>query len=178
MQRAASKEVEVMAIADPVACLEAGKCIIMTKGTKYIIYTILGYVGFTTLILFFMAFWTPAFIFLKAKWSRSSVIYEINRAQAGRFLVAKHKSQGIVDVKKVGPFILSENSHTIEQKSRIGLFFAFGEFAATLPMRWVYVLNKLRDRAVAEGKPISNVDELGKKLGLNFDEQQKVWVTK
>lgn len=166
-----------MAIADPIACLEAGKCLVMTTSTKYIIYGILGLTGWFAVMLFFIIFWTPALTFLKAKWQRSSVIYEINRAQGGRFLIGKHKSQGIAEVRKVGPFILSENSHTIEQKSRVALFFAFGEFAATLPMRWVYVLNKLRDKAIAEGEPITNVDNIGKEVGLKFDEDKKVWST-
>src|SRR3990167_8991701 len=166
-----------MAIADPQACLEAGKCLVMTTTTKYIIWGILGLTGYLLVMLIFVAFWTPAFTFLRAKIQKSSVIYEINRAQGGRFLVGRHKSQGIAEVKKVGPFILSENSHTIEQKSRVALFFAFGEFAATLPMRWVYVLNKLRDKAIAEQNPITNVDDIGKEVGLKFDEDKKVWRT-
>lgn len=165
-----------MAIADPIACLEAGKCLIMTKTTKYIIYAILGFTGFVTLILFAIFFWTPALTFLKAKMSRSSVIYEINRAQGGRFLIGKHKSQGIAEVKDVGPFLLSENSHTIERKSRIALFFAFGEFAATLPVRWVYVLNKLREKAIKEGTPLTDVEKFGKEIGLEFDKEKKIWV--
>lgn len=165
-----------MAIADPIACLEAGKCLVMTKTTKYIMYGLIGFMGFETLLLFFTAFWTPALIFLKAKLKKSSVIYLVNRAQGGRFLVAKHQSEGIADVKKVGPFIMTENSHTIEHKSRVGLFFAFGEFAATLPLKWVYVLNKVRQKAINEGKPIVNIENLGEKIGLKFDEEKKIWV--
>ena len=164
-----------MVIADPQACLEAGKCLVMTVTTKYIIWGILGLMGWMSVILILIIFWTPALTFLKAKFQKNSVIYEINRAQGGRFLIGRHKSQGIADVKRVGPFIMSENSHTIEQKSRVSLFFAFGEFAATLPMRWVYVLNKLREKAIAEEKPIANVDDIAKKLGIQFDNETKVW---
>ena len=64
---------------------------------------------------------------------------------------------------------------TEEQKSRVTLFIAFGEFAATLPMRWAYVLNKLRERAIAEQKPITNVEDIGRKVGLTYDENEKVW---
>lgn len=166
-----------MVIADPQACLEAGKCLIMSKTAYYIMIGIFSFSGFLLLILFFIAFWTPALIFLKAKWTRNSVIYEINRAQGGRFLVGKHKSQGIAEVKGVGPFIMSEGSHTIEKKSRVALFFAFGEFAATLPMRWVYVLNKLREKSITEQKPITNIEEMGKKIGLIFNEKIKSWVS-
>jgi len=166
-----------MAIADPIACLEAGKCLVMTKTTKLYIYGILGFSGFLFVLFFLMIFWTPALIFLKAKIRKSSIIYLVNRAQGGRFLVGKHTSEGIIDVRNVGPFIMTENSHTIEQKSRVGLFFAFGEFAATLPLKWVYVLNKIRQKAIDKGTPITNIDDLAGKVSLKFDEDKKVWKT-
>ena len=166
-----------MAILDPAACLEAGKCLVMTKTTKLYIYGILGFSGLLSVLFFLMIFWTPALTFLKAKMSKGSIVYLVNRAQGGRFIVGKHMSEGVIDVKKVGPFIMTENSHTIEQKSRVGLFFAFGEFAATLPLKWVYVLNKIRKKAVDIGTPITNVDDLAAKVGLKFDEEKKVWKT-
>ena len=44
-------------------------------------------------------------------------------------------------------------------------------------MRWVYVLNKLREKAITEQRPITNVDDIGKEVGLKFDEDKKVWRT-
>lgn len=147
----------------------------LTKGAFYIMVGMYSFSGLVIIILFLIAFFTPALIFLKAKLSKSSVIYLVNRAQQGRFVVGKHYAEGITEAKKVGPFIMTENSHTIELKSRTALFLAFGEFAATLPLKWVYVLNKLRERALKEKKPITNVDDIAKKIGLKFDEKKNKW---
>ena len=147
----------------------------LTQGAFYTMIGIYSFAGLCILILFLIAFFTPALIFLKAKLSRSSVIYLLNRAQSGRFVVAKHYAEGIAEVKKVGPFIMTENSHTIEQKSKVGLFFAFGEYATTLPLKWVYVLNKLKERAIIKGEKIKNADILDNRIGLKFNETLKVW---
>ena len=164
-----------MAILDIQGCLDAGKCLVMKKATFYILIGMFSFAGLVVVILFAIAFFTPALIFLKAKVKKSPLLYVINRGQRGRFVVGKLKTEGIIEVNNVGPFIITENSHTIEHKSGIPLFFAFGEYAASLPLRWVYVLNKIRQRAIERQEPITNSEDLGKEIGLKYDDELKVW---
>ena len=154
-----------------VECLAAGECLVMEK----IVFNILA--GFAILsaillvVLIFVGFTTPALIFLKAKLRKQCLIYCVNRGQTGKFLVANPKYQGIVDIKKVGPYIITENSHTIEQKSKVPFFFGFGEFAATLPLEYAQLIQNLRK----SGKKISNIDDLAEYAGMEFDNTEKVW---
>ena len=126
------------------------------------------------LVLILVGFMTPAMIFLKAKFKKASLIYEVNRAQQGRFLIANTKHQGIADAKGVGPYLISDGSHTIEAKSKLTFYFGFGEFGATLPLKYAYIIQKLRE----SGYKITNVDDLGKLIGLEFDDTRKAWVQK
>lgn len=161
---------------DATACLNAGKCIALTKTAFYIMIGIYSFAGILLVMLFIIAFFTPGIVFLKAKLKKSPLIYIVNRGQKGRFFVGKQKTEGIVDIDRVGPIIISENSHTIEHKSGTPLFFAFGEFAGSLPLKWIYVINKMREKANKEDNPLTNVDELAGKLGLKFDDIKKLWV--
>jgi len=164
-----------MVDASVAACIDAGKCVIMSKGAWYILIGIFSMAGLLLVLLFFIAFFTPGFSFLKAKMTKSMLVYIVNRSQIGRFVIGKHKTEGILDIRKIGPVIMTENSHTREHKSGLPLFFVFGEFAGTLPLKWVYVLNKLREKAQKENKPIVNIDGLAKEVGLKFNEETKVW---
>jgi len=156
---------------DAGACLASGECIVMTKT----IYSV--FVGFAImaaillLILLLVGFFTPALIFLKAKLKKASLIYEVNRGQSGRFIVATGKFQGIIDVKGVGPFIITENSHTIEKKSKIPFYFAFGEFAATLPLEYAQLVQNLKGKDYK----ITNIEDLAEYAGMEFDKVNKIW---
>ncbi|KKK68795.1 hypothetical protein LCGC14_2940450, partial [marine sediment metagenome] len=128
------------------ACLAADKCLVITNTQYYIFIAIFFIAAILLLIVLMVGFLTPAIIFLKAKLVKGSLIYSVNRGQMGRFLIASNKFQGIADVPKVGPFIITENSHTIEHKSKTPFYFAFGEFAATLPLDFVMIVQKLREK--------------------------------
>src|SRR3990167_49032 len=157
-------------------CIDIGDCVVMTITRHYIQIGIFAFAGVLLVMLFFIAFWTPGFMFLRARMSKNPLIYIINRGQSGRFAVGKAKSEGILDVRKTGPFIITENSHTRETKSGIPLFFAFGEFAATLPLTWVYVINKLKRLFVkTQNQEIKHIVDLGDKVGMIFDEVNKTW---
>ena len=164
-----------MAVEDAIGCLAAGDCIVMTKMAFYasIGLYILG--GLAIAALVGIAFFTPAMTFLKAKIRKATITYMVNRSQGGRFFIG-WPEQGILNLKNVGPVLMTENSHTIEHKSGLPLFITFGEFAATLPLKWVYVLNKLRKRALDEGKPLTDVEKLGARINLKFDDKTKSWV--
>ena len=156
---------------DLVACLASGDCVVITKTVLNVLYGLGILAGILLLIVMLVSFFTPAIIFLKAKFKKGSLIYCINRGQQGQFLIATHKHQGIADVKGVGPFIISENSHTIEKKSKTAFFFAFGEFSATLPLEYAHIIQYLKDN---EDK-ITNIDDLAGLIGMKFDEKNKKW---
>lgn len=156
---------------DAAACLDAGECIVMTRNVYLVFIAFAVMAAIFLLILFLVGFFTPAMIFLKAKFKKASLIYSVNRGQIGEFLIATGKFQGIADVKKVGPYIITENSHTLEKKSKIPFYFAFGEFASTLPLSFAALVQNLRE----DGRKITNVTDLAKLAGLEFDNQTKVW---
>ena len=118
-----------------------------------------------------VAFFTPSLIFLKAKFKKGSLIYSINRGQQGQFLIATHKHEGIADVKGVGPFIITENSHTIEKRSKTPFYFAFGEFSSTLPLEYAAIVHYLRET----NHKITNINDLADLIGMKFDEAERKW---
>ncbi len=160
-----------MAVVDANACLAAGDCLIITNNQYYIFIAVFVLMCIFLISLFLISFFTPAIIFLKAKLKKSSLIYSTGRGQVGQFLVASGKFQGIADVPKVGPFIITENSHTLEKKSKVPLYLAFGEFAATLPLSFPYLVQKLRKK----GYKITNIEDLAELAGMEFDEVKHIW---
>jgi len=159
---------------DTVACLAAGNCVVMTKTVyqTFIGMAVLGAIFMLVLVLISM--FTPALVFLKAKFTKASLIFSVNRGQQGQFLIAKNKHQGIMDVKKVGPFIITENSHILETKSKLPFYFAFGEFAATVPLEFAKIIQYLKDKT----KKMVNIEDLGALVGMEFDDVDKAWKTK
>lgn len=109
-------------------------------------YVLLALVGIQMVLMIAMAWFTPAMTFLKAKIRKTPLIYVVGRAQNGAFMAGKMRQNGVIDVKNVGPFTLSERSHTIEKKSGIPLFFAFNGFTGTMPPEWAAVVNELREK--------------------------------
>ena len=160
-----------MAIENVAACISSGECIVLTKGVLNILYGFSIFAGILLLVLMLVAFFTPAIIFLKAKFKKGSLIYSINRGQQGQFLIATHKHEGIADVKGVGPFIITENSHTIEKRSKTPFYFAFGEFSSTLPLEYASIVNYLRET----DNKITNINDLADLIGMKFDEEEKKW---
>ncbi len=157
---------------DANACLAAGDCIVITNNQWYSFIGIFVVFGIVILILFLIAFFTPAMIFLKARFKKADIIYSVNRGQAGQFHIATNKFQGIAEVKGVGPFIISENSHTIEKKSKLVLYIAFGEFGATLPLEYAKVVQQLREMDYK----VNNIEDLATLIGMEFDDKRKAWV--
>ncbi len=156
---------------DASACLDAGECLVITNTQYYIFISIFVIAALLLVIILLVGFFTPALIFLKAKFQKASLVYSVNRGQVGKFLVASNKFQGIADCKGVGPYIITENSNTLESKSKTPFYFAFGEFAATLPLEFAQIVQYLRD----EGKKVSNISDLAAMAGMEFDATDKAW---
>ncbi len=160
-----------MAAVDITACLAEGKCLVITNTQYYIFISIFVIAALLLVVILLVGFFTPSLIFLKAKFKKASLVYSVNRGQMGKFLIASNKFQGIADVKGVGPYIITENSQTFESKSKTPFYFAFGEFAATLPLEFARIVQYLRDT----GKKITNIDDLAELAGMKFDDKRKVW---
>lgn len=157
---------------DATACLAAEKCLVITNTQYYIFISIFVIAALLLVILLLVGFFTPALIFLKAKFKKgAALVYSVNRGQVGKFLVASNKFQGIADCKGVGPYIITENSNTLESKSKTPFYFAFGEFAATLPLEFAQIIQYLRDT----GKKVSNITDLAEMAGMKFNETNKAW---
>ena len=144
---------------------------VITNTQYYIFISIFIIAALLLVILLAVGFLTPSLIFLKAKFKKASLIYTVNRGQVGEFLIATGKFQGIGDVKGVGPFIITENSHTIEKKSKIPFYFSFGEFAATLPLEFATLIQQIREK----GKKITNIDDLAELSKMTFNTETKLW---
>lgn len=129
-------------------CLNAGACVAVKTWQFYAFMGIFGLCGLLFVAIFLLRFWTPAFVFLKAKMKRSPIILLVNRSQQGRFVVGKVEGEGLCSVKKVGKIILSENSHIIEKVSHVPLFVSHGEFAPTMTLDYAYVIMRLREQGV------------------------------
>ncbi len=156
---------------DSATCLGAGECLIITNTQYYIFISIFVIAAILLVILLLVGFFTPSLVFLRAKFQKASLVYSVNRGQVGKFLVASNKFQGIADVKGTGPFIVTENSHTLESKSKTPFYFAFGEFGATLPLEFAQIVQYLRDT----GKKITNIEDLASLAGMYFNKENKAW---
>lgn len=160
-----------MAIENVAECISTGQCVVMSKQIYIVFISIGALAAILLLMLILVAFMTPALIFLKAKFVKGSLIYEFGRSQIGRFLIAKVKHQGVADVKNVGAYIITENSHTIESRSKTPIYLAFGEFGATLPLEYAAIVQSLRE----QGEKVTNVTDLAGLIGMQFNEVTKVW---
>ena len=143
-------------VTDVVSCLSTGACIAIKKGQYHLFIGIFILAGIFLVMLILIKFFTPAFTFLKAKLTKNPIMYVVNRSQRGRFAVAKIQHEGIAEIKHYGPVLLTENSHTIEQSSNQTLFITHGEFAATIPRDYAYIVNDLREK----GLDVNNWDDL------------------
>jgi hypothetical protein len=113
-----------------------------------------GVVCLETLIILFM-FWKIPMVLIKAMFLRLPLMYLVGRENIGEFKTFKQEFGNAV-VKKVGIFNMTENSHTIEKHSRIPIFFAFTDFAATMDLQYPAVIQELREK----GYKISTIDDV------------------
>ena len=127
------------------------------------------------LIVILLGMFTPAITFLKAKIRKKDLIKITNRAQVSKFYVLDTKFPGVGVVKKIGPFILTENSHEIENKSHISIYHAFAEFSGTIPLKWAMAMQKIGEAYKAKNIPFTDVDVYAKLLLLKFDTANFTW---
>lgn len=159
------------------ACADQAACVGVNKTGVIVLLTGM-YGGGALLLLLIAILWkTPALEFIIAFLFGKPVVAMTNRSARIQFKNAKPSSEGMLEIRGVGPIIVAENSYTRESTSGALMYFCFGEYASTLPLWWVYTVNKIRDYyAKVKGKPIQNVSQLGEKVGRKFDEDTNSWV--
>ena len=167
-----------MVAANAAECIASGDCLVMTKTVYNMAIASYTTAAILTILIILILWRTPAMTFLKAWMTRRPIMYLINRSQQARFTTTKAKYEGILDIYKSGPYIITENSHTIESTTGRPVYVAFGEFAATLPMWWVSVINTIKRKFGKKGENISNVADLGDKIGLEYDASSGSWKKK
>lgn len=72
--------------------------------------------------------------------------------------------------------MVTENSHVREHKSGLPIFFAYGEFAATMPLKYAYAVDKIKRIKSMQGDPMTNIEDLGIEVGKKFDKSINKWV--
>ena len=161
------------------ACTDAAVgCVGFTK-VWAMIYFWTSYVAIGLLFFIFFIFWkTPALEFFIALMRGKSLVLVTNRSSQGRIRTAQATAEGILEISKVGPALITPNSTITEMISGRPLYILHGEFAATVPTWWVSVINSIKYDFLKLGSPIHNSSELGNKIGLEFDEQIGKWKKK
>jgi len=141
--------------------------------------TITFFGSWLSLMLFLILFWvfwkTPALEYITSIITGKSLVLLVNRSNQVRIKTAKLNAEGILDVKNVGPILIAENSHIIDKISGRPMYISFGEFAATIPMWWIYVVNFLKRKGIKVGRPLHNSSDYGAEIGLKFDESTGAW---
>jgi len=108
-----------------------------------------------TLMMVFLLWKTPAIPFLGAFLTKNPLIYLMGKDKLGEFRLLKRK-HGSAVVRKVGIFNMTENSHTLEAKTKTPLYFAFRDFASTLQLDYPSILQELKER----GYKLTNIDDV------------------
>lgn len=119
------------------------------------IYIMYGFIALETLMIVFIFWKTPAMTFLKASMFKQPLMYVIGKDHLGFFRTFKPQS-GTAYIKGIGLFNLTENSHTLEGGSKIPLYFAFRDLAATLTPDYPAIIQEIRE----QGFLVNNLEDI------------------
>ena len=120
-----------------------------------LIYILYGVIAFLSLFLVFIIWKTPALTFLKASFFKQPIMYIIGKDHIGHFKTFK-PSAGSANIAKTGLFHLTENSHTLEAGSKIPIYFAFRDLAATLLPEYPAIIQEIRE----QGFLVNNLEDI------------------
>ena len=129
-----------------------------SKGNNTITLTFIilfGIIGIETVILFFIIFKTPALTFLRASMSKRPVMFIIGKDGLGKFTTFKPQN-GAAMVGKDGLYNLTEGSQVLEIGSKIPLYFAFRDLAATLDPEYPAIVQEIKESGLA----ITNIEDI------------------
>jgi len=116
---------------------------------------LMAIIGIESLLIVFMVWKTPVMTFLKAGLLKKSLIYIIGKDRMGKFKTFTGRN-GAAQLGKDGLFHLTENSHTLETGSKIPIYFAFRDLAATLTPEYPAIIQEIRE----EGLIINHIEDV------------------
>lgn len=98
--------------------------------------------------LIFVFIKTPAGVFLKASMLKQSVLYIMDKDKTAKFITFKSRN-GAAIAGKDGVFGLTEDSATMERVSKVSLYFAFRDLAATMDPMYPAIIQELNEQGLA-----------------------------
>lgn len=108
-----------------------------------------------SIILLYVLWKTPAMTFISASIFKRNIMYLVGKDRSGEFKTFKRKFGG-AHIKKEGIYSLTENSHTLENKSKVPIYHAFRDMAATLDLQYPAIIQDIREKGIK----ITNIDDL------------------
>jgi len=112
-------------------------------------------IGIESLVILFIFWKAPVMPFLKAGFLKRPIMYVVGKDKSGVFKTFKPK-YGSAFIKNEGIYNLSENSHTLESRTKTPIYFAFRDFAATLKPEYAAVIQILREK----GYKLTTIEDL------------------
>jgi hypothetical protein len=112
-------------------------------------------IAIESLLLIFLLWRTPAIPFMIAFLMKRPLIYMIGKDRLGEFKTLVPKFGG-GSVKNIGLFSLTENSHTLEMKTKTPIYFAFRDHAATLDITYPAILQEIKEKGIR----ITNIEDI------------------
>lgn len=112
-------------------------------------------IAIESIVLILIIWKTPAMVFLKSSMFKKPIMYIIGKDRMGYFKTFTAQS-GSAKLGKDGLYHLTENSHTLEAGSKIPIYFAFRDLAATLLPEYPAIIQELREKGVV----INNIEDV------------------
>ena len=98
------------------------------------------------LLVVFIKMWTPGFTFLKAKLKKQQIVWAKDKSGIGRFLLGKITTPGTIDIKDIGPVMITEGSQVLDDNSKTMIFEVFAEYGTTTPREYSAIVQELREK--------------------------------
>jgi len=146
----------------------AGEIILASKEFYALISGCVMAVVFGALV-FLIKFWTPGFVFLKAKMKKTPLFWVKYKNGLGEFLPGKQDTPGSMEVKNIGSIMLTEGSHILEKNSNVLIYEGFGEYGASVPREYASIITQMKEK----GLPITNFNDYKKFLDLSTNKDIK-----
>jgi hypothetical protein len=116
---------------------------------------LMAVIGLESIVLILIMWKTPALTFLKASLLKAPIMYIIGKDRMGYFKTFKSEN-GAAKLGKDGLYHLTESSHTLEAGSKIPIYFAFRDLAATLLPEYPAIIQEIREKGVV----INNIEDV------------------
>lgn len=116
---------------------------------------LMAVIGIESLILILIMWKTPAMTFLSASIFKKPIMYIIGKDRMGYFKTFKSQN-GAAKLGRDGLYNLTESSHTLEAGSKIPIYFAFRDLAATLLPEYPAIIQEIREKGIV----VNNIEDV------------------